>query len=474
MMPSTFIKFLSWVYSYLLLLLLLPRYGESGSIVKYLPGFPGELPFVLESGYISVNESELFYLFVESQGKPTEDPLIIYLIGGPGCSGFNGFFFQTGPLSFNSTDYSGGLPSLVLNPYSWTKTASIIYIDAPVSTGFSYATSWENLVVSDYLYASQIYVFIRKWLLEHPKFITNPFFMASDSYAGIMPPIVSKYILIGNAEGLLPRIKLVGFLSGSPHTDGELEVNSRISFAHQMALIPDGLYQSAKTNCDGDYTDIDANNTACLEAIQAIEMCLDRINEEHVLDPLCATISPRSNYNQLRRSVKEKENHSPTSKQTDYWCRYFPYLLLVVYANDKSVQEALNVREGTIDEWVRCNVSLAQYAYTYEVGTVVEYHQNLTSHGLQVLMYSGDHDMVVPHISTESWISSLELTVDDYWRPWFVDGQVAGYTVKYTNYGYRLTYATVKGSGHSPTEFKPKESFEMFKRPRKGSKFLSR
>ncbi|GAV65348.1 Peptidase_S10 domain-containing protein [Cephalotus follicularis] len=462
MMPSTFMKFLSWVCSYLLLLL--PRYGESGSIVKYLPGFPGELPFVLESGYISVNESELFYLFVESQGKPTEDPLIIYLIGGPGCSGFNGFFFQTGPLVFNSTDYSGGLPSLVLNPYAWTKTASIIYIDAPVGTGFSYATTWENLTVSDSTFASQTYIFIRKWLIEHPKFVTNQFFIASDSYAGFVPPIVAQDILMGNAEGLQPRINLVGFLGGSPHTDGALEDNSVIPFAHEMALISDGLYQSAKNNCDGNYIWVDASNTACLEDIEATDMCLDQINTENVLGPKCATLSPRSNDNQLRISVKEKKNHSLTSKLQDYWCRNFHYLLAVVYANDKSVQVALNIREGTIDEWFRCNLSLSESTYTYDIISVVDYHQNLTRHGLQILLYSGDHDMVVTHISTEEWICSLNVTVEDYWRPWFVDGQVAGYTVKYTNYGYGLTYATLKGSGHSPTEFKPKECYEMFER----------
>lgn len=40
---------------------------------------------------------------------------------------------------------------------------------------------------------------------------------------------------------------------------------------------------------------------------------------------------------------------------------------------------------------------------------------------------SGDHDMVVPYISTEKWINSLNITVDTDWRPWFVEGQVAGY-----------------------------------------------
>jgi serine carboxypeptidase-like clade 1 len=39
---------------------------------------------------------------------------------------------------------------------------------------------------------------------------------------------------------------------------------------------------------------------------------------------------------------------------------------------------------------------------------------------------SGDHDMTIPYIATHGWIESLNLTIANDWRPWFVDGQVAG------------------------------------------------
>ncbi|KAK4563424.1 hypothetical protein RGQ29_005802 [Quercus rubra] len=72
--------------------------------------------------------------------------------------------------------------------------------------------------------------------------------------------------------------------------------------------------------------------------------------------------------------------------------------------------------------------------------------------------------MIITYISVEQWINSLELTIDSDWRPWFVDGQIAGYTRKYTKNGYRLTYATVKGVGHSPHKYKHKECYDMFHR----------
>ena len=42
------------------------------------------------------------------------------------------------------------------------------------------------------------------------------------------------------------------------------------------------------------------------------------------------------------------------------------------------------------------------------------------------MSYSADLDMSIPHIGTQEMIRSLNLTLDDSWRAWFVDAQVAG------------------------------------------------
>lgn len=57
---------------------------------------------------------------------------------------------------------------------------------------------------------------------------------------------------------------------------------------------------------------------------------------------------------------------------------------------------------------------------------------------------SGDLDLAIPYVGTETWIKSLNLTIEKGWQPWFVDGQVAGYWMQYAQKDYHLTFATVK------------------------------
>ena len=45
---------------------------------------------------------------------------------------------------------------------------------------------------------------------------------------------------------------------------------------------------------------------------------------------------------------------------------------------------------------------------------------------LNLMSYSADLDLSIPHIGTQERIRSLNFTLDDSWRAWFVDAQVAG------------------------------------------------
>ncbi|KAH7510633.1 hypothetical protein FEM48_ZijujUnG0105800 [Ziziphus jujuba var. spinosa] len=385
--------FMDATFSHLLLLLLLlfllavsdVNGVASHSIIKSLPGFPGNLPFKLETGYVGV---------------------------GPGCSAFSGLVYEIGPLLFDYANSNWNSPTLTLNEYSWTKIANIIFLDSPVGTGFSYATTLQAYNTSDTLSVAANYDFLRKWLLAHPKYLKNPLYIAGDSYAGIIVPVLVQEIANGNEVGLKPSMNLKGYMLGNPGTTLHDDYNSRIEFSRGMALISEKLYQSAKRNCKGEFINIDTSNKLCVNDMEVI--------------------------------------------QEDY-----NYIYSYTWANDQNVQNALHVRKGSINQWKRCNKNLS---YIKDVPSSFDYHRNLIDKHYRSLIYSGDHDMLIPHVGTHAWIEALNLTIAADWKPWFIDGQIGGYTMQYSNEKYQLTFATVKGAGHTAPEYKPKECLAMIER----------
>ncbi|KAF7066153.1 hypothetical protein CFC21_072185 [Triticum aestivum] len=397
---------LSLVVPFVLLLLPVSR---SATVVTHLPGFHDRLPFHLETGYVSVDEetgAELFYYFVESERSPDTDPVILWMTGGPFCSGM--IFFEVGPMKFVLAPYNGSLPQLAYNPYSWSKTASIILLDSPVGTGFSYARDVEGYHdIGDFSFSMHVLTFLNKWFTDHPHYQSNPFFVGGSSYAGKMSPIIAQHISQEIELGKQPRINLKGYVVGNPVTGSDYDDNFRVPYAHGVGIISDQLYEAAIRNCKGSYI--------------------------RPTDKMCARV-----LNTFQNAYR--------------------YYLCNIWANDDSTREALGVKRGTTGEFIRCKKSIP---YASEVPSSIKYHFNLTSRGYRALVFSGDHDLVIPFLSTHAWVRSFNFSVVDDWRAWHLDGQAAGFTITYANY---ITFATIKGGGHVSIEHRPKECLAMARR----------
>ncbi|XP_039140602.1 serine carboxypeptidase-like 18 isoform X2 [Dioscorea cayenensis subsp. rotundata] len=412
---------------YLLLLLILWPLFMSASIVTHLPGFHGPLPFHLETGYVGVDEVQLFYYFIESEGNPVEDPLILWLTGGPGCSAFSGLVFEIGPLKFRSVDHNGSLPTLVYHPFSWTKVSNVIFLDSPVGTGFSFSNTPEGYVDGDVTSSKRVYRFLRKWLMDHPQFLSNPLYISGDSYAGKVVPFITDLILQGIESGTQPLLNLKGYSIGNPSTGEAIDLNSRIPYARNMGIISDELYESTIISCEGEDNE-NLTSTLCAEILQVVNKLLGELNIGHILEPKCPPASPKPrNLAGERRFLKNEQNMlivpppAPPLK-----CRSYAYYLSYIWANNDAVRDALHIQKGTVPEWIRCNDYLQ---YAYDLPSSVKYQQKLTSQGYRALVYSGDHDLVIPHIGTQTWIRSLNYSIVDDWRSWFSGGQVAGVLV---------------------------------------------
>ena len=97
------------------------------------------MPTASYSGYLNATDTgskQLHYVFVESQGDPATDPVLIWFNGGPGCSSLLGFMQENGPIN-----YDDDTNVISMNEQSWNQKANVLYIESPAGVGYSLAAT---------------------------------------------------------------------------------------------------------------------------------------------------------------------------------------------------------------------------------------------------------------------------------------------------------------------------------------------
>jgi len=80
---------------------------------------------------------DMFYILFRSRDLNPLAPLVLWLSGGPGCSLSCGLLGEHGPYVFSLSNPT----VLTRNTYSWNSNTDMLYVDNPVGTGFSKATT---------------------------------------------------------------------------------------------------------------------------------------------------------------------------------------------------------------------------------------------------------------------------------------------------------------------------------------------
>ncbi|KAF1895873.1 hypothetical protein Lal_00037990 [Lupinus albus] len=250
------------LYLFLILLsismnFVLTQSAPESSLVTQLPGFNGTFPSKHYAGYVTIDKilgKNLYYYFVTSEGgNSSKDPLVLWLNGGPGCSSFDGFVYEHGPFNFEKPKTKGSLPTLQLNPYSWSKVSNIIYLDSPAGVGFSYSKNKTGYNTGDSQTAIDTHVFLLEWFKLYPEFLLNPLFLSGESYAGIYVPTLAHEIVKGLDSGVKPALNFKGYLIGNAVTDKDFDGNALVPFTHGMGLISDQLFEEVTKQCRGKF-----------------------------------------------------------------------------------------------------------------------------------------------------------------------------------------------------------------------------
>ena len=131
------------------------------------------------TGWLDVDSKHFFFWYFESQNDPTNDPLLLWLTGGPGGSSMLGMLQEIGPCLIN--EYGNGT---MHNKYGWNANANLLFIDQPAGVGFSYLDKDEPVPSNSFTAAADLHLFLQMFVSKvFPNLLDRPFHISGESYA---------------------------------------------------------------------------------------------------------------------------------------------------------------------------------------------------------------------------------------------------------------------------------------------------
>ncbi|KAL6571624.1 hypothetical protein OROHE_003267 [Orobanche hederae] len=370
-----------------------------------------------KSGYLTVNSttgSAIFYTYYESQNSHNtfQTPILIWLQGGPGCSSMIANFYELGPWLVNPD-----LLTLEPNPGSWNRIFGLLLLDNPIGTGFSIASSFQEIPKNQHGVAKHLFTAIKKFIALDSSFMTRPLYITGESYAGKYVPAIGYYILKRNS--ILPgekRVNLAGVAIGNGLTDPETQVSTHAVNAYNLGLI-------------------NGKQKTLLEKLQSQAVGFVKSG------------SWREATDSRSRVLKTLQNMTGLATLYDFR-RLTPYQDNVVakFLNNVEIKKALGANESLVFEI--CSDVVGK-ALNDDVMKSVEYMVEFLVKNTRVLLYQGQCDLRDGVVSTLAWVEKMKwdgigefLEADR--KVWRVDGKLAGYVQKWKS----LSHAVVMNAGH--------------------------
>ena len=493
--------------------------------ITSLPGWEGELPSRMWSGYIQVpgdsGSKYYHYWLVESEGNPKSDPVALWLNGGPGSSSLIGLFTENGPFELNDNSLPPGdinvcgcdahqvnmcqrmgmecscgvngthcdhgafgacdatcsnqqkppVPKLFHRKTGWQTQATFIFLESPAGVGFSYC-DYEPCTANDTSTAVDNHLVLKGIFEGFPEYAQQEFYITGESYAGIYIPTLSEQIMNDKDN----KINLKGMAVGNGCWGSKVGLCSfgsdmqRINaqFLIGVGAISRVLYSDIIKACGdpaaGPMTWPETLPPACEKVVNEMH---DQAGDYQIYNYFSTCGSHGITATSRQQQIEALRAGAPFGAgQYGLGGALNDFTCgggraMDYWLANPEAAKALNVKSGT-------------KGMSYgprDRGDLRPLYKTLAEK-YRVLIYSGDVDGCVPHTGTEEWTSAQGFEKTETWRPWLAGSNLnhtakltAGYVTNYkAGHNHNFTYLTIKGSGHMAPEFKPVPSLAMITR----------
>lgn len=346
-----------------------------------------------ETGFFS----GLYYIFYESSSSDSSDaPVILWLSGGPGCSGLAGGLFELGPCIFDDE-----ANRISFNPHAWSSLAHVIFLDQPRGTGFSDPDA-DNFWTHE-TSTQDMTEFLNQFFTAHLELETHDFYIFGESYGGHYVPDLAQHLLTSDVARWKPFLKGIGI--GNGVVSPKAVVDSYVGFAASNTYGKDLLgsreselrelakrFVVASERCNGG-----AIASTHLRTHPKAD-CDDAVSLFHQFSALSSSGAIGAGWNEydMRRECHEDDRIG--------LC--YRFSRLEDFVNQKHVLAYLGVSDRA---WQLCSMglteSLRQWDYLEESESRVAY---LLEHQVRVLVYGGDADTVVNWMAQDEWTRRLQ------------------------------------------------------------------
>jgi serine carboxypeptidase 1 len=363
-----------------------------------------------DSGYVTVRQdANMFWwlLYANSSDNRLIDyrsyPLIIWLQGGPGGSstGF-GNFNEIGPLDVNLKERNT----------SWIRYANLLFIDNPVGTGYSYVSNSNAYSKNNKQIAKDLVQLLKAFMQKLPDFQTIPLYIFSESYGGKMTTsfAVELHHSIQNNE---IRCNLQGIALGDSWISPVDSVASWGPYLYSLSFIDANEQQKIEANAEairtalrnGQY--VSATNLWS-DTETLVEELTDGINFYNVLQRDTQQSKKTSIfYNSLTPDLRQNER---AVKKMGQFYQDDLYTLM-----NGPIKQKLHIPSNVVWGGQSSQVfTELEGDFMLPVVDQIDYLLNNTQ--IQVIVYTGQLDLIVDTIGTLNWINSLKWSDLKYFK----------------------------------------------------------